>query len=505
MIKRIVSVLMSVLLLLSVISIAASAQQEVFYLDDIIGEKTHNLHTASGNLPTNEYFSEAVPRYSNFGAGAFNFFSALDNYQKAIYNSIVADKGGLYKADASSTSATLSPVTLSIPRDEYDDIIDNNRLGEIIFGAWSAVSEDYPEFFWLYSCGATNISVSGSSNGYSITLSPAIDSINTNAYANWGVVRNYYNGMLAAIDSFRVVGGNRYQQLKSIHDQICNMVSYDYEFDNPIAHEPTGVFFAPFEPVCEGYAEAFKLICDKVGIPCIGVVGDGYGYDQNGAWTGEGHKWNYVKMDDGKWYGMDLTWDDQRNIMYDYFLVGTNTKNAFFKQRTFGDDHIATGEGFNGYILTYPTLSTTSYSLAIPNQNSTLSFDAINNRVYFGKNATLRSEFFALCNYSSPAQISGQTVTVSGTTTEATTGATVTVNNGGLTKVYTAVRRGDVDADDLVNATDYGKMKNTVSGSDSGLTENTAGYWAGDFDDDGSVDAFDLFWMDMYLNDNIEY
>ena len=100
-----------------------------------------------------------------------------------------------------------------------------------------------------------------------------------------------------------------------------------------------------------------------------------------------------------------------------------------------------------------------------------------------------------------PAQISGQTVTVSGTTT----GATVTVNNGGTTRVYNAVRRGDVDSNNSVNPTDYSRMRNTVSGTGSGLTENTAGYWAGDFDDDGSLDAFDLYYMDMYLNGNIDY
>ena len=30
--------------------------------------------------------------------------------------------------------------------------------------------------------------------------------------------------------------------------------------------------------------------------------------------------WNAVKMDDGKWYGLDATWDDQSSIIYNYFL-----------------------------------------------------------------------------------------------------------------------------------------------------------------------------------------
>ncbi len=490
MTKRILSITMCVMLLLSALSIAASAMGETYYMDgpDFVrvmrfpGDEVHVRETNGKTL---------TPRYSNGLPGAFTFYSQLNANQKRAYDVIVAAKAGLDTASASASSVDI-PIHYYLTQSEFDAFWSNSVMGNAIEGALAAVIEDYPEYFWIGGLG-WGAGASYSSGKYDVTITLNLP-LDTSAYANFGVVRNYYNGLIQAVDSFKAVGGNRYQMLKSIHDQIAKAVSYDTDFNNPIAHQPTSVFFAPFEPVCEGYAEALKLICDKYGIPCIGVVGLG---------NGGAHKWNYVQMEDGKWYGMDLTWDDQSSVMYDYFLVGSQTKNAFFGQATFGDQHSPTGEEFNGssVTLTYPTLSTTSYSLAVPNLNSTLSFDAANNRVYFGKNATLRSEFFALCNYSNPAQISGQTVTVSGTTT----GATVTVKNGGLTKVYNAVRRGDVDANNSVNTTDYSRMKNTVSGTGSGLTENTAGYWAGDFDDDGSLDAFDLYYMDMYLNGNIDY
>ena len=61
-------------------------------------------------------------------------------------------------------------------------------------------------------------------------------------------------------------------------------------------------------PVCEGYARAFKVLCDKVGIPCVLV--DGLASNSNGnASESEAHMWNYVKVYD-RWYAVDVTWND---------------------------------------------------------------------------------------------------------------------------------------------------------------------------------------------------
>ncbi len=59
-------------------------------------------------------------------------------------------------------------------------------------------------------------------------------------------------------------------------------------------------------PVCEGYAKAFKILCDQLDIPCVLITGDATNsLGQTGA-----HMWNAVKMKDGKWYGVDVTWND---------------------------------------------------------------------------------------------------------------------------------------------------------------------------------------------------
>ena len=61
-------------------------------------------------------------------------------------------------------------------------------------------------------------------------------------------------------------------------------------------------------PVCEGYARAFKVLCDVYDIPCVLV--EGYVKNTRTDPEAEFHMWNYVKMEDGKWYAVDVTWND---------------------------------------------------------------------------------------------------------------------------------------------------------------------------------------------------
>ncbi len=485
MTRKLLSIIMCVLLIMPFAILSASAQSETLYMKGPEYVRAIRLPEDEVHISKGGRSATLIPRNSFNGNDAFRFFTALNANQKTAYNQIVEAKAGLTLAADSEKSVKI-PLHFYLTESEMSSFWVQDVMDVTIQGALASIIEDYPEYFWLGGYGwEAGASWNSSMNKYDavITVNIALDE---SAYANWGVVKNYYNGLMSAVDSFKITGANRYQQLKAIHDRICQMVEYDTDFNNPIAHQPTSVFFEPFQPVCEGYAEAFKLLCDKVGIPCIGVVGDA---------SGEAHKWNYVKMEDGKWYGMDLTWDDQGDILYDFFLVGSNTKDAFFGQATFGSSHTPTGEEFSGadFTLTYPTLSTTSYSLVVPNINSKLSVNAQRNMLYIEKGAILQSQFFALANYSTPTQISGQTVTVSGATTD----ATVTVKNGSLTREYTVVRWGDITADNQVNNNDYLRAKTVLQGTYNLNSE--AKLAAGDFNGDGVIDAFDMFRLDEYI------
>lgn len=110
-------------------------------------------------------------------------------------------------------------------------------------------------------------------------------------------------------------------------------------------------------PICMAYASAFKLICDNLGIPCISVCGDAT--TAKGV-TG-GHEWNSVKLDDGKWYAIDVTWNDTGHVPGAYLCVGTDTKIA---EVAFKKSHKMTNKGYSIYkgFTNQPVLSKRKYN-----------------------------------------------------------------------------------------------------------------------------------------------
>lgn len=81
------------------------------------------------------------------------------------------------------------------------------------------------------------------------------------------------------------------------------MITYDINSASPLNQTAYSGLVSKMT-VCAGYSTAFKLLCDQYGILGVYVSGTG---------GGENHGWNYVQRDDGKWYVVDVTWDDQRD------------------------------------------------------------------------------------------------------------------------------------------------------------------------------------------------
>ena len=223
--------------------------------------------------------------------------------------------------------------------------------------AIDAFMRDYPEVFWIDISGSNwifyyNYSYQGGSYlnrltqlEYEIKVSDVYDPPAT------------YNANLKnAIMYFPISGETRYEKLLYIHNELCRRNTYG---EGTYAHQAYGALKGG-NIVCEGYAEAFKLLCDREKIPCLLVSGNSV--DSTGA-TGF-HMWNYVQMEDGKWYAVDVTWDDGRYATYqDYFLVGSTTVAKNFDNRTFSNSHRPKGD-FNLVGITafkYPTLSTKAY------------------------------------------------------------------------------------------------------------------------------------------------
>lgn len=109
---------------------------------------------------------------------------------------------------------------------------------------------------------------------------------------------------------------------KAIHDYIVRNTKYDSEnYNNKTipkeSYSPYGVLVLGYG-VCQGYAEATQMLCEKAGLTCQVVHGEANSLEQWG-----GHAWNLVQIN-GKWYHLDTTWDDPtpdrgNRIEYDYF------------------------------------------------------------------------------------------------------------------------------------------------------------------------------------------
>ena len=98
-----------------------------------------------------------------------------------------------------------------------------------------------------------------------------------------------------------------YEKELYLHDAIAGIASYA-EGDN--AHNAYGALVDGIA-VCEGYAEALQYLLHRVGIRSFIIIGD----------AGGPHAWNMVRID-GKYYHVDLTWDDQdENTYYAYFNI----------------------------------------------------------------------------------------------------------------------------------------------------------------------------------------
>lgn len=110
-----------------------------------------------------------------------------------------------------------------------------------------------------------------------------------------------------------------YRKEKRIHDYLVGNIEYGYmdgdNGDDSNAYSSYGALIEK-KAVCNGYAQAMKLLCDLTGVPCQMI---------SGLADGENHAWNLVELNN-EWYHVDATWDDPEpdepgRIFYHYFNV----------------------------------------------------------------------------------------------------------------------------------------------------------------------------------------
>lgn len=216
-----------------------------------------------------------------------------------------------------------------------DDIQENinpilDEVAAFLPYMFMCMSYDYPQAFWLGNrCNyATSCDLS-----YGFLNESGRDSVRYNYYILYIIKADNFD---CRIEQFRtpqavkegvieykqlvqnILENNpnttRYQQVRYLNDWLTKHNAYSSAYTSgdfsPIVWSPISALRGTNGadgPVCEGYARAFKILCDGLNIPCILAVGDAKG-SKNGI--PESHMWNEVKMNDGQWYAVDVTWND---------------------------------------------------------------------------------------------------------------------------------------------------------------------------------------------------
>lgn len=310
--KRFISIILSIL---SIVGLCGCENLKDMY-SDISSELINMLNTTEEAEVKYETYYIENPEFNSC-------YNRLNSKQKNFYSRI----------KSISDEMTSGFVTLG---NNYDDAIKDISI------AYSAFLQDNAELFWMPNTYIISNSDIGANRNISIAFQYSKGK-NQNSYtirksereamkAELDKVVNEITSQIADLDS-------DYEKEKYIHDYLCDTVTYTQ--DGEFINTAYGALVLK-SALCEGYAKAFKLLCNKVDIQCDLITGE----SQN-----EGHMWNRVNIDQTHSY-VDVTWDDRKDYKtYAYFNI---TEEQLIKTHIFAPlftdiekDDIIAGKTFN--------------------------------------------------------------------------------------------------------------------------------------------------------------
>ena len=230
----------------------------------------------SGSLSESDELSspENTGEEYSFDTETYPYRALLSDASKEVYNQIYAN----------AVAYNTSTFTLV------------NQLSEAdLSTTMNSVFNDHPELFWLNTSYKYGYNKSGKVVQVQLSFGISSDDLT--------VAKTAFDSAVATI----VAGANEYstdiEKELYIHDSISSLTTYNSDASlNQSAYSA----LINGQTVCAGYARAFQLVCQKVGLTCYYVTGTA---------SGEDHAWNIVAID-GDFYNVDLTWDDSISERY---------------------------------------------------------------------------------------------------------------------------------------------------------------------------------------------
>lgn len=250
------------------------------------------------------------------------YYNQLDNNSKIIYSKLEDNISNLKKNNFKIDFST-----------QFNKLLNQKNgtkeLSKCFQAAIDAFFYDHPELFYLdltqMSLYTKSTSFAGKTT-YNVSIVPSSTNYLDAQFSSEEKAKNAEKEVEAIRNSFITqVSGNTYNKILQVHDTLVNMLQYDSTLSRKNTHNIYGALIEK-KVVCEGYAKSLKYILDGLNIPCI-LVG---GTATNSSGKTESHMWNYVQIN-GKWYGVDSTWDDpivigkystKNTIRHDYLCKG---------------------------------------------------------------------------------------------------------------------------------------------------------------------------------------
>ncbi|MEE8885270.1 MAG: hypothetical protein SOI56_01720 [Eubacteriales bacterium] len=239
-------------------------------------------------------------------ATIFYYYTTLTDTQKQIYDALLA----VVQDPVAEKYRKRVELTESPESDEFKTDINY---------AYKALIADHPELFWLAQNGSAfsyyYTGQADSDGTYVVMIQLAV------TYDNYEKEMTDFNN---AVDAFMAdIDLTQSQPMIAlqIHDKLIDLVTYDDELADTTeaSGSVTDYGYTAYgalcvnsrgeanTAVCDGYSYAFEYLCQQAGLTVTRITGKaGSSMDSLG-----GHSWNLIQYDDGQWYEVDATWDDQ--------------------------------------------------------------------------------------------------------------------------------------------------------------------------------------------------
>lgn len=153
---------------------------------------------------------------------------------------------------------------------------------------------------------------------------------------------NYMNEFMEEIDGIcdeiisRMPNGTNADKYKFLGNEIVKMTYYGENDNDNVSNEEVDWSYAYLngpiisgKAICQGYAYAYKYLCNRAGLWCHTV-------------SGGCHCWNIIMLEDGSTYHVDLTWGDGGDELNGYFLL--TQEEIEIDHTPYTDELKATGE-----------------------------------------------------------------------------------------------------------------------------------------------------------------